>query len=107
MEYLSCDKNRTAIPVTNMEQNIGNEPMGAEESQGLDTRFNIRVISHRKRKHDPDGVSIKAVLDGLVQRGILQDDSTEEIGKITFESIKSNEEKTIIEITPIRAVPIP
>ena len=76
--------------------------MGAEEAQGLDTRVNIRVISYRKRKHDPDGVSVKAVLDGLVRSGILRDDSTEEIKSVTFESRKcpkGQEETTVIEIT--------
>lgn len=83
-----------------MEQDSSHESLGKEKAQRLDSRVNIRVISYRKRKHDPDGVSVKAVLDGLVQRGILPDDSTEQIKSITFESIKSKEEKTEIFIDP-------
>lgn len=77
------------------------EPLATKESTGFDSPVNIRVTSYRKRKHDPDGVSAKAVLDGLVQRGILQDDSTEQVKSITFESIISKEEKTIIEIEEV------
>jgi Holliday junction resolvase RusA-like endonuclease len=82
-----------------MEQNTRNELVSEEKASGLDSRVNIRVISYRARKHDPDGVSVKAVLDGLVRRGILPEDSVEEIKEITFESHISKEEKTIIEIT--------
>lgn len=92
------DKNRAPISAPNLEPHIGDESMGEEETQGLDTRVNIRVISYRKRKHDPDGISVKAVLDGLVRRGVLQDDSTDQIKEITFESHKADEERTIIEI---------
>lgn len=95
---LKNDTNRIAVSTPNLEPDISNAPLGEEEAQGLDTRVNIRVISYRARKHDPDGVSIKAVLDGLTRRGILPDDSTEEIKSITLESRKSKEEKTVIEI---------
>jgi len=96
------DKNNIAVSTTDMEQNIGHECMGKEKATGLDTRVNIHVISYRKAKHDPDGISAKAVIDGIVRRGILQDDSTNEVRKVTFESIicKSLEkEKTEIQIT--------
>lgn len=95
------DNNKAAIPVADMEQNISHERMGKKKTQGLDTRVNIHVISYRKAKHDPDGVSAKAVIDGIVRRGILQDDSTNEVRQVTFESIicKSfEEEKTEIQI---------
>ena len=73
--------------------------MAKKETKGSDSRVNIKVTSYRKRKHDPDGVSAKYVIDGLVRRGVLSDDSTQEIRQVTFKSIISDEEKTIIEIT--------
>ena len=82
-----------------MEQNSGDAPLGTEEAPRLDTPVNIRVISYRSRPHDTDGISAKAALDGLVRRGILPDDTTKEVISITFESVKSAVEKTIIEIT--------
>ncbi len=75
--------------------------MAKKETERPDTRFNIHVISYRKLKHDPDGVSVKAVLDGIVRNGILADDSTEQVKSITFESRISKEEKTIIEIMEV------
>lgn len=92
------DKDRVTLSPPDLESHTSNAPLGEEEATGLDTRVSIRVISYRKRRHDPDGVSVKAVLDGLVQRGILQDDSTDQIKEITFESRQAKEEKTIIEI---------
>lgn len=92
------NSNCPPLPFADMEPDTGNASLGAEETSGPDTRVNIRVISYRKLRHDPDGISVKAVLDGLVRRGIFTDDSTEQIKSITFESKKSKEEKTIIEI---------
>jgi len=93
--------NNATVPIANVEQNIGNAPVAEKDATGFDSLVNIHVISYRKLKHDPDGVSVKAVLDGIVRAGILADDSTEQVKSITFESIKSKEEKTVIEITEI------
>ncbi|PHS70677.1 MAG: hypothetical protein COB23_03115 [Methylophaga sp.] len=90
--------NRTTLPAANMEQNIGDEPVGKEKITRFNSLVSIKVISYRKREHDTDGISAKAVLDGIVRAGILADDSTKQVASITFESIKSEEEKTIIEI---------
>lgn len=95
------NNNRATVPVASVECDSGNGHLQTEKTEGLDSRFNITVISYRKRKHDPDGISVKAVLDGLVRRKILLDDSWEEIKEITFKSRKcekGQEEKTIIEI---------
>lgn len=94
--------NRTTIPTANLEQDISNEPVGTKAAQGFDSLVNIRVISYRKRTHDPDGVSVKAVLDGIVRRGILADDSIKQVKSVTFESRKGEEEKTIIEIESVK-----
>jgi len=85
-----------------MESTARNAPSKTKALPRFDTPVIVRVISYRKRKHDPEGVSVKAVLDGIVRAGILRDDSCEEIKKICFESReceKGEKEKTIIEIT--------
>jgi len=92
------DNNRTTLPVADLEPDIGHAPMGEEKAPRFDSPVIIRVISYRKRLHDPDGISVKAVLDGIVRAGILSDDSAKQVKQITFESRKSKEEKTIIEI---------
>ena len=76
-------------------------PVEKKTDKRLDTPVNITVTSYRKRKHDPDGVSCKAVLDGIVRAGLLQDDSCKEVNSITFKSVLSQEEKTVIDITAI------
>ena len=94
------DNNKTTLPIANVEQNSSNERMGKKKTKGLDTRVNIYVKSYRKAKHDPDGISAKAVIDGLVRAGILADDTSKQIKEVTFESRKSKDERTTIEITP-------
>ena len=101
MNGKSNRENRAAVPAAPVEPDTGHEPLGAEEAPGSDTRVDIRVISYRSNRHDPDGVSVKAVLDGLVRRGVLPDDSAKEVRSVTFESIKAPEEKTVIEIQEV------
>ncbi len=97
------DRNNNTLPSADVEQTISDELEGEKEGKGPDTRVNVTVTSYRRAKHDPDGVSCKAVLDGIVRAGLLSDDSTEEIKEVSFKSIKCktlSEEQTIIEITP-------
>lgn len=84
-----------------MESNFGNEFMAKKKIKGLDSRVNIAVTSYRWGIHDPDGVSIKAVLDGLIKRRILCDDSSKYVQKICYRSKKAQTkemERTTIEI---------
>jgi len=95
------DSDRAALPSANVEQNFSDEPVAKEKAAGLDSRVNIHVISYRARNHDPDGISAKAAIDGLVRIGILQDDSAKEVKKVSFESFiceKGEPEKTVIHI---------
>ncbi len=95
------DNNRTTLPAANVESNTGDEPLGKKGFKGFNSRVDITVTSYRKRNHDPDGISAKAVLDGLVRRQILRDDSTKEVNSITFKSEISKEEKTIITLVEV------
>lgn len=92
------DKDRATSPDADMESDAINEFVGKGRSPTQDTRVSIYVRSYRKLNSDPDGVSVKAALDGVVDRGILPDDSSKQVKSVTFETIKSSEEKTIIEI---------
>ena len=95
------NNHRVAVPTPDLEQNPGNAAFPADSAPQVDSPVRIRVISYRKLKHDPDGISAKAVIDGLVQAGILADDSTEQVKEVTFESRKSKIERTVIEIETI------
>jgi Holliday junction resolvase RusA-like endonuclease len=92
------NNNRTALSTSHLEQDSCYALLLQDEAPAFNTRVSIRVISYRKLNHDPDGVSVKAVLDGIVALGILTDDSAKQVKEITFESRKSKDEKTTIEI---------
>jgi len=95
------NENNTTLPTTDVEQDTTDAPLAEKEAKGLDSLVNITVTSYRWTKHDPDGISCKAVLDGIVRAGLLRDDSTKEIESVTFKSViikKTEKEQTIIEI---------
>ena len=93
------NNNRAALSATDIEPNTCHESVAKKKATGFNSLVNISITSYRKRKHDPDGISVKAVLDGIIRRGILTDDSTEQVKSVTFESVQSKEEKTIIVIS--------
>jgi len=100
--------NQTTIPTTNVESFIKYEPLSEDGTPKMDTPFSIRVISIRRVNHDPDGVSAKAVLDGLVHAGFFSDDSAKQVKQISFESRKTRkgeEEQTIIILDTEEDVP--
>ena len=85
-------------PSPDMEPDTCNAPLGAQEVEGRDTRACIHVHSVRKRLADPDGISAKAVIDGIVKAGLLENDTTKDIKEITFSQEKGDPEETIITI---------
>jgi len=85
-----------------MEPPAGSKPVAKTRYPKVDTPCRISVLCRRHRLADPDGISVKAVLDSIVFAGILADDSAKEIIESpTVKQIKipSNEpEETIVEI---------
>lgn len=64
-------------------------------------KVDISITAHykHKRRHDSDNVASKLYIDGLVKAGILEDDDTRYIGKVTTEAIiGAKEDKVIINI---------
>lgn len=98
---MSEGNNRATLPASDLEPASSHAPVAAHETPAFNSPVNIRVTSYRKLNHDPDGISAKAVLDGVVAAGILTDDSAKQVESITFKSIKSKEEKTVIEIESV------
>ena len=45
-----------------------------------------------------DGISVKAAIDGLVEAGVLADDSPEQVAEIVHRQIKGRPEETKIVI---------
>jgi len=93
------DNNRAALSVANLESDIKHESVEEKQTLPFNSRVNIRVTSYRNRGRGPDGLSVRAFLDGLVRIGILAADSTKGFNEVTFKSIISKEENTVIEIT--------
>jgi len=93
------DNDKVTVSSSNVEQTSINEPLAKDVITQMDSPFHIRVISVRRINHDPDGVSVKAVLDGIVHAGLCSDDSAKQVKQISFESRKTRkgeEEETII-----------
>lgn len=82
----------------NMEQASSNESLAEEKDQRFNTPVCIHIHSIRKRLADPDGISAKAAIDGIVQAGILVDDSAKYVKEVSYSQEKGVEEKTIITI---------
>lgn len=94
------DQNNFADPYAYMEQIISDELSGTKKTATHDPRCRVTVRSFRRVIHDPDNISIKAALDGIVARRILPDDSTDEIKEVVLRSYKAKgtDEYTIIDI---------
>jgi Holliday junction resolvase RusA-like endonuclease len=93
-------KNSSTVSSSNMEPNTRNEQMATSKATPLASRCSCKIHSKRKRLCDADGISAKAVIDGLVNGGILQDDSTQYVKEVRFsqEKTKGAKEETIIEL---------
>ena len=95
------NENQTTISFADLESPARHAPLGAKEAQRLDPPCRLHIHSRRHRLTDPDGISAKAAIDGLVLAGVLPDDSAKCVSQVTFsqEKITSEEiEETVIEI---------
>jgi len=88
-----------------VEQNTGLETLQQKKPTPFTSRVDIFVHTRRKRLIDPDGLSAKAAIDGIVHRGLLADDSATHVRKVETWSQekagKDEEEETIITITEV------
>lgn len=86
---------------TDMERVVSYEPMAASGCAAFDSPVSIRIHSYRIRLADVDGVSGKAVLDGLVLAKIIADDTTKEVKEVLFSQTKvknKTEEKVVVTV---------
>lgn len=90
------DNNKAPNSFANLEQAIGDATIPEDGSTAQDTRASIHVRSYRKLDSDPDGISAKAAIDGIVARGILSDDSSKQVAQVSFETVKDADERTEI-----------
>ena len=88
-------------PPPNVERIACNVSDEKKEGARFHTRVHVHIHSVRSRLADPDGISGKAAIDGLVKAGILADDSAKEVEGVTHSQSKcedGQEERTVITI---------
>lgn len=93
------NNNSPAVSSSDLEPGVGDGLLGAQETQGYASRVDIHIHSYRKRLADPDGISAKAVIDGIVKAGVIKDDSPEFVRQVGYSQEKAVEEKTVITVT--------
>lgn len=87
--------NQALLPLADVEPLT----VGRQVEAKADTRLaeSGRVVIHfrslRKKLADPDGISGKAVLDGIVKRGILPDDSWRVIASVSHSQVKTKDKE--------------
>ena len=81
-------QNSFTISSSHLEPDINHDQVGEEKANQVDKKVSINIMHHRHRKCDPGGISFKAAIDGIVDAGILQDDSSKEV-----EEIREKQEK--------------
>lgn len=97
-------ENNTSVPAPNLESHVINPVKKKNETEEVVKKVCIHVHSKRKRLADIDGICAKHVIDGLVDGGILIDDSPKYVKEVTFSQEKRKKgegEETVIEIREI------
>jgi len=90
--------NRIAVPVADVEPAHVHAGKAKDSDLGLHSRVRIQVHSRRRRLADSDGISAKAVVDGLRAGGLLVDDSARYVESVTYSQERANIEETVIEV---------
>lgn len=93
------NNHRPALPLADLEPDISHAPLAKKKVKGCTPRACIHVHSYRKRLADSDGVSAKAVIDGIVKAGVLVDDSPQFVTQVSYGQEKTADEKTVITVT--------
>jgi hypothetical protein len=86
---------------TNVERTAGDEPLAKNGSPAFDTPVRILVHSYRCRLCDVDGISSKALLDGLVLANVIANDTTKEVQEVRYLQTKVKtkaEEQAVITV---------
>lgn len=88
------NRNRATGADANVESDTCDAPLGADEAAPFTAPVRVTFHHTRKRLADVDGLSGKAVLDGIVAAGILADDSAKQVTQVTHCQEKGRVEAT-------------
>ena len=75
------NENHISRTVADRKQATSTKPLAKKKVKGFDGQVSIIIRSYRHRLADTWGCSEKYLIDALVDRGILRDDSTKEISE--------------------------
>lgn len=81
-----------------MESDSFNATFRTNEAETLPPPCCITIYHTRHRLADIDGLSVKAIIDGLVQAGVLADDTAKQVAEVRNIQAKGEQEKTRIVI---------
>lgn len=84
--------------LSDLESYISDGHMAKEEITPFSSPVSIHIHSKRKRLVDIDGISAKAIIDGIVHSGLLIDDSPAHVKEVTYTQETSQDEETIVTI---------
>lgn len=93
---------RAAVQAADVEPADVHTGKAADKAHGVHSRVRIAVHSRRRRLADPDGVSAKAVIDGLRAGGLIVDDSARYVEGVSYSQEKSKVEETVISVWEIQ-----
>lgn len=95
------NRDNDTLSVAHMELSPSDGPLETKKGSGHFARVSITVHSYRRRLADPDGISAKAAIDGLVMCGVIKDDSAKYVEEVRHKQTKSKEEKTVLIIEEV------
>lgn len=90
--------------IADLERTVGDEQVRTSKGPAFDSPVSVRVHSYRCRLCDVDGVSGKALLDGLVHANVIADDSTKEVVEVLFKQTKvknKSDEKVVVTVVRV------
>ena len=73
------DRNKLSGAGAKLEPNPGNETSLPAKAQKDDSRYSVVIHHYRHRLIDPENLATKHFTDGIVNAGILPDDTAEKI----------------------------
>ena len=100
----SIINDRSARQATDMERTASDESLETCGRAAFDSPVSIRIDSYRCRLCDVDGISGKALIDGLVLAKIIANDTTKEVKEVLFSQTKvknKTEEKVIVTVVRV------
>jgi hypothetical protein len=78
------DRDRTAVPATVAQRDKRNALSKARQGCAISSRVDIEIYSYRVHTADTDAPYLKPSLDGIVDCGVIADDSAKEVRSVRF-----------------------